>query len=81
MMTMANGQCSDELVSETVEAANKYRNSPDECKGMPVWAKKLSRVGTKPEHKGAIELPLNDRSGKIGNRNSQEICQRNLQGI
>lgn len=73
-MTTANGQCSDESVSKMVEAVNKYRNSPDEWKAVPDWAKELTLVGTKPEHKGAIELPVNDDLAKSATETAKKFA-------
>ncbi len=55
-----NAQCSEESIAEMVAAVNQYRASPDKWKDVPDWAKEQTLVGTKPEHKGAIKLPVND---------------------
>jgi uncharacterized protein YkwD len=56
----AKAQCSDESISEMVAAINQYRNSPNEWKDVPDWAEEQTLIGTKPEHKGVIKLPVND---------------------
>lgn len=56
----ANAQCSEANTQALIAAINEYRTSPDEWKDVPDWAEEQTLIGTKPEHKGVIKLPVND---------------------
>lgn len=77
----SNAQCSDETVSAMVEAVNKYRESAGEWKPVPDWAKDLTLVGTKPEHKGTIDLPVNNELAHSASETAKKFANGTYKGL